>query len=357
MQMDQIRNLFTGDFIQQYLSSESGPLDQSQPSLSMPHSLINADYPSSFLDMLSKPYMPDTFNEVSSYQVTEPTPLVIPPHQLAMQSHAQSHSIRLPTPASDDEAMIRAMLSVLSSHSLFSSSYGSQQTQTFQHQISDGTGAFKPYDPALDLMAGTRPNSHGQYRIKLVFAILRSIYSTSREPWMQEIQQKRSQLHHIITERRRREKINEGFQELILLLPRVWKKDRISVLSNTREYLSALKVQLVELKDKNRMLETQVSLAREDREDSDTQIERVVIQAVGASSEPLSAEERQIELRVRVREEDCDMGVLVRRILECLKQMKDISIVSLEAHIQLHHTNRWNRVIFRLKIKVYIEIK
>ncbi|KAL6005911.1 hypothetical protein ACLOJK_039956 [Asimina triloba] len=347
--MDQITNLFSEDFVRGFSSGEAAGSFEHGPSSSF---LPRSQYLPPSPGMPSAPFITDPSQPVPpSFQPTPPESSSLLPHQQAMQVHGQAHNIRLPTPADDDAAMARAILAVLSSHSTLLSSHQTQQTQTPQHQIRDGTGAFKPYSPALNPMIGTRTSSDGQHRMKLVFAILRSIFSTSSEPWVQA-QRRSSQLHHIIGERRRRGRMNEEFQELIRLLPNVPKKERVSrvsVLNATREYLRGLQAQVEEMREKNQALETQAAGRREEDEITDIdQTERVTVEAVEASS----SEERQVEVRVRVvMEDERGMAALVLRVLERLKQMNGVSLASMEADTQLHQARRWNRLILRLKVK------
>lgn len=64
---------------------------------------------------------------------------------------------------------------------------------------------------------------------------------------------------------------------------------------------------------------------------------------------------QQINLRVTVSKNDCDMVDLVFHLLECLKQMEEkMSIVSMQADTELHHMNQFNQAIFRLRIKVCV---
>nr|GMC63557.1 putative transcription factor bHLH041 [Ipomoea batatas] len=102
-----------------------------------------------------------------------------------------------------------------------------------------------------------------------------------------------TQVHHMISERKRREKLNESFQHLRSLLPPGTKKDKASVLSITTEQLSALKAK-VTVRGENGMLE------------------------------------------------------LVMRLLEFLKQVENVRLISVEAKTR---SNSVNRIILRLVIQ------
>lgn len=118
------------------------------------------------------------------------------------------------------------------------------------------------------------------------------------------------------------------------------------------EYLKSLKAQVLELQEKNSSLEASLSSEKEALQEPFQEIgsERTVVQVVEAPES--SSESRRIELRVIVREEDCEMTDLLLRLLECLKQMQDVSLVSIDADTHLQETNQINRAIFRIQIKV-----
>lgn len=118
------------------------------------------------------------------------------------------------------------------------------------------------------------------------------------------------------------------------------------------EYLKSLKAQVLELQEKNSSLEASLQSVKEPLQEPLQEIrsERTVVQVVEAPES--SSQSRRIELRVIVREEDCEMTDLLLRVLECLKQMQDVSLVSIDADTHLQETNQINRAIFRLQIKV-----
>lgn len=118
----------------------------------------------------------------------------------------------------DDATITNTILAGLSSPS-FASSYQREESNTPQCQIGDGTGAFVSYASAVVPRIKTRPTSHGQFMMKLVFAVLRNNYSTIRETQLQENRPKTDRLHHIFSERMRRQKAKESFQALRSTLP------------------------------------------------------------------------------------------------------------------------------------------
>lgn len=168
-----------------------------------------------------------------------------------------------------------------------------------------------------------------------------------------------TQLHHMISERRRREKINESFQALRSLLPQGTKKDKASVLRTTKEYLNSLKTQLDELSRRNQLLEAQLQTKNKgatpqkvDHEPpSDEERLNVSIMPV---SESTSSGERMVDLCIMLRG-DYPAADLIIRVLEFLKRVREASLVSMEAHATRsreganHSPTNWTT--FRLSIE------
>ncbi|EAZ10891.1 hypothetical protein OsJ_00734 [Oryza sativa Japonica Group] len=68
-----------------------------------------------------------------------------------------------------------------------------------------------------------------------------------------------NQLQHMISERKRREKLNDSFLALKAVLPPGSKKDKTSILIRAREYVKSLESKLSELEEKNRELEARLA--------------------------------------------------------------------------------------------------
>ncbi|KAK4396904.1 putative transcription factor [Sesamum angolense] len=124
----------------------------------------------------------------------------------------------------------------------------------------------------------------------------------------------------MISERRRREKLNESFQILRSLLPPGSKKDKASVLSSTTEYLSSLKSQVEELSKRNQMLESQ--LASKDRS-------------------KLAIKNKWRAL----------LHQWKGRVLEFLKQQRNVSLLSVESNTRMLESIPVHRIMLRLKIE------
>ncbi|EPS64516.1 hypothetical protein M569_10266, partial [Genlisea aurea] len=135
------------------------------------------------------------------------------------------------------------------------------------------------------------------------------------------------QLHHIISERRRREKLNESFHLLRSLLPSCPKKDKASVLSYTTEYIAALKIQVEEVRRRNQ------ALLLESR-NPNVQIERAPPPAgTGGGSSRLVVLRIGLTRSVVAAAESSGGNKalnLTIGILDFLKQFKNVNLVSLE---------------------------
>lgn len=126
-----------------------------------------------------------------------------------------SLSCSIPNLVSDDDAIARAMMAVISSVSSASSS--SSPSIISQNSAKCGEnakfGAFRQFKSAFSPKYEVNFGNDGHKMIKSSLAMLRSIKpGQEREP-------KASNLYHMISERKRREKLNESFELLRMLLP------------------------------------------------------------------------------------------------------------------------------------------
>ncbi|GFY93972.1 basic helix-loop-helix (bHLH) DNA-binding family protein [Actinidia rufa] len=152
-----------------------------------------------------------------------------------------------------------------------------------------------------------------------------------------------------IGEKEEREKLNENFQALRSLLPPGTKKDKASVLTGTTEYLASLKAQVVELTKRNQILEAQTLPKQEANEEaSEPSNERIHVRVTPVDES--TSEWGTIDLQVIVRAE-CDMLDLVIRLMEFLKDAKNVSVASMEADTRVVESNSINRVTLRLTIE------
>ncbi|XP_044471228.1 putative transcription factor bHLH041 isoform X2 [Mangifera indica] len=352
MEME-MSNLFPKDLIPAQSAAQEKPgqvPDFNRPSSSSSSlrsaSLDSPENASLIFTIPSTTHMPDAVNEPPSLHPILPT-----------TTFAQMGNIQLPTFESEYAAMTRAIFAVLTSPS--SSSSSSHQHQ-HQHQnqpqlnlppnyrVNPQPSAFRKYNSALPPASQTRMRP--QSKLKRAISYYRRLNTARREHALQN-RPTSTQLHHMISERKRREKLNESFQALKSLLPPGTKKDKASLLIKTREYLSTLKEKVKELSERNQKLEAQLSaapaavakeVAAEEGRGSSIQGLEIVVVDVPVST----SEERTVDLRVSLTAE-CPMVDLIIRILEFLKQVNDVSLVSIEAN----NSSSSNHVNFRLRIQ------
>lgn len=137
----------------------------------------------------------------------------------------------------------------------------------------------------------------------------------------------------------------------------ILQKDKASVLRTTKEYLSSLKAQLSELSKRSQLLEAQLLKKRTSEATITTQLDVATNRNLAVNVTPVSEStsgERMVDLQVILRRET-SVPDLVIRVLEFLKQVKEASIVSMEA--QTHQETagvhiHTNFVAFRLRIEV-----
>ncbi|KAL6956979.1 hypothetical protein U1Q18_049880 [Sarracenia purpurea var. burkii] len=336
------------------------PTDQNRPSSSSSSlSSISMDNPK---------YSPFLFKE--SQQALRPISISLSPLHQAIQSFNQIRNDPFPTPETEDAAITSAILAVLSNPppppppSSFSSLFYQAQ-HNLGHPVqgnypeSQKGSAFKRYRSALapsSTSMTTRPRRSSILKRALTF--FRSLSLMQTREGVQGTRPTTTQLHHIISERNRREKLNESFQALRSLLPPGTKRDKASVLSGTMEHLNSLKAQVMELSRRNQILEARLS-SLPVREATDHQegmisasssIERLDVQITHTAGS--TSEVQIIDLGLILRSTECTILDLATRVLEFLKQVEGLSLMSLEAdHTQLAGSNIINRLILGLKIK------
>ncbi|KAH0468433.1 hypothetical protein IEQ34_003466 [Dendrobium chrysotoxum] len=241
-------------------------------------------------------------------------------HQITMDSFNLYRNILLPSPQSDDAALTRAILAVLSS----------PQKDVQQQEESRVTQASSSFQPFGSITASFEPNLRlqGQRMIKKSISLLRKMYSLKHaETRRHERLPISSKLHHVMAERKRRVRINESLRDLRMLLPPGSKKDYVTVLSNTKDYLRTLKVQINELEERNRKLEMVLKSNKQPAQVTDSN-ERVEIQVIRASES--TSESQQIYLLIIVREE-VNMIDFLLKVLECLKRMGIMNMTTIDA--------------------------
>uniref|UniRef100_A0A804NH49 BHLH domain-containing protein n=1 Tax=Zea mays TaxID=4577 RepID=A0A804NH49_MAIZE len=152
--------------------------------------------------------------------------------------------------AGDDEAIMLAMMAVISS-----ASPSSSESSSPPHRAA-GAGAVQP---RVHLHGGDDSAGHVTVRTSsLAVAPTSAAARQQDDACMAAGSNNSSQVYHMISERKRREKLNDSFHTLRSLLPPCSKKDKTTVLTNAASYLKALEAQVSELEEKNAKLERHV---------------------------------------------------------------------------------------------------
>ncbi|PON84416.1 Basic helix-loop-helix transcription factor [Trema orientale] len=357
------------------------------PNTTSPHNAINISQAELQIDpnnipLLMQPLLP-------SHE-----PLMILPHQQAMQAFARLRNVQFPTPETEDAAMTKAILAVLTSASAYNPASSSSSSANYSadhphhHLINPKSSAFKNYDSTSTTPSASALDRH---RLSLKKGLFKRSVSFFRSLNLMRNRQRlqaaaataaaaaaasattyrpttSTQLHHMISERKRREKINESFQSLRSLLPPGTKKDKASVLNTTTEYLNSLKAQVEELSRRNKQLEAQVlsqapagirlteanknghsiidSSSTSDHQRVDVRIIRHVSESTSEAAELVI--DLQVILRAAIPVDD-----LVLRILEFLKTDENVSLMSMDAntHLTESSSTSLNRVTLRLRVE------
>ncbi|KAL9440901.1 hypothetical protein AB3S75_019557 [Citrus x aurantiifolia] len=362
MEME-MRNLFQEDFKDQQSPAAAGgrPIQSSSSSSLRSLSMDSpSEYSSLLFNIPTSSHLSETLIDVvPNLQPLTTTTTTASTTQQAMEAFAQLQNIQLPIiQETEQDAMTRAILAVLTSPTSSSSSsqqqqQQQQQEQPHQHLAPPKASAFKNYNLALAPTSNIRAISafRGQSILKRTISYYRRLNIARREYTAGPSRPTSTQLHHMISERKRREKLNESFHALRSLLPPGTKKDKASLLINTREYLSSLKAQVDELSRRSQILEGQVfPKAREAAAAASVNAEERVQVRVSPVAESTS-EWRMVDIRVIVRGE-CPALDLVIRILEFLKGDDNLSLISVEANTQIAaDSTSFNHVILRLRIQ------
>ncbi|PWA57731.1 basic helix-loop-helix (bHLH) DNA-binding family protein [Artemisia annua] len=307
----ELKKLFPGDFregvlLQRLEEARASSSSSSLRSLSMDNSVENS--PFLFNMFHSTPYMSEMF------ALTEPHM-----DQQAPNQTPQSTTILRP------EDPLRQAL-----EQIRTSQYGSSNLGPIKQRV---------------------PNRQNLHRRSLSFLRNLSEARAQRDQMVQTTRPTSNQLHHMIAERKRREKLNESFQTLRSLFPPGSKKDKASVLSNTMEYISSLKSQVEELNKRNQILEADQRARKEPPNQGSSRFSGegpvVGITDIGEST----SDSRVVDLEVNARG-NVILVDLVMSVLEFIKQSENVSVMSIDAGTRMLETEAIaNRVIFRLRIQ------
>uniref|UniRef100_A0A0E0FHL3 BHLH domain-containing protein n=1 Tax=Oryza nivara TaxID=4536 RepID=A0A0E0FHL3_ORYNI len=131
-------------------------------------------------------------------------------------------------------------------------------------------GAFSRYARHLRPRRPPKPGACGQRMFKTAMSVLANMHVAAtyrRQYYYQQAAAAEAaaappsdnQLQHTMSERKRREKLNDSFVALKAVLPTGSKKDKASILIRAREHIKSLESKLSELEEKNRELEARLA--------------------------------------------------------------------------------------------------
>ncbi|XP_061361462.1 putative transcription factor bHLH041 [Gastrolobium bilobum] len=339
-----------GSLFPKDISIHSQSMDQNPPSSSSSSfislSTGSPEYSSLLFSIpgtTSLSHFPETLGVVPTMQPTVPASQTSP-HQQAIPS-------LFPTLEGEHDAIIRAMLHVISSPpSSTSHQHQPQQNLPYTSVIHPEATAFKRYRPNITSQLGLI-SFRRQSLLNRSFAFFRRLNLTRMRELVQATHTTSAQLHHMISERRRREKLNENFQTLRTLLPPGTKKDKASILTTAKETLSSLMAEIERLSSRNQQLITLLSakestINEESKGSSSNERLHVRVSHVLESS---SSEEQMVDLQVIVRGESSQVDILIR-LLEFLKRVQNVSLISTDVNTHTTEETAINQLTFRLRI-------
>ncbi|KAE8682578.1 Alpha/beta-Hydrolases superfamily protein [Hibiscus syriacus] len=335
MEME-MRSFFPADFLRQFPVARGDqmpqPTDPNRPSSSSSslRSRSTGGSPDSYLMFTApsapRPQVPTGETIPSSLLAKASSSSAFDPHQQAVQQALSElrSNIRLPTLESENAAMTKAILAVLTSPSSSSSK---------SHQNPKAT-AFKRYGTSAAPTAAARTRLRPQSMLKRAILFCRELDSVRRKQLLRS-RPTASQLWHVLSERKRREKLNESFEALRSLLPPGTK------------YLASLKAEIMELNRKNQSLQAHLSSDAAE-EDNGSSNERLNIRIIPVPES--TSQQRIIHLRITVRGERPIVDILIR-LLEFLKLERNISLMSTEATTRITELGSVSHVNLRFRIE------
>uniref|UniRef100_J3M4R3 BHLH domain-containing protein n=1 Tax=Oryza brachyantha TaxID=4533 RepID=J3M4R3_ORYBR len=155
-------------------------------------------------------------------------------------------------------------------------------------------------------------------------------------------QQQQLQLQHVLSERKRREKLNDSFKALRDVLPPATKKDKASILMRAKDYVNVLKARVAELEEKNRMLaESQSQLHAGDgdgggelqvddkRDDDDDGGDRIEVDVGRSAAEGTADKCQELHLKIVLGSSSaCSAMDAVAGILKGLNEKRDARLLA-----------------------------
>ncbi|XP_055801544.1 putative transcription factor bHLH041 [Solanum dulcamara] len=265
-----------------------------------------------------------------------------------IETLTEFQGLQFPKIEGEDDAIRQAYLAIISSSSpssYFSSRGQIQENLTRDHQLTTrNTTAFTRFRSTNYASIGARTTNCRQGMLKRSITFFKNLYMMNRQEGIQVNRAMSTQVHHMISERRRREKLNENFQHLRSLLPPGTKKDKASVLASTIEYLSSLKYQVEELCKRNEILEGLLLSKKKASQFQQNGSGKVDVYIT-------NIEERSIvDLQVITRGK-CSISDLVICLMEFLKLANYVNLVSIDANTTMVQSCPLTLITLRLRIQ------
>ncbi|KAL2960721.1 hypothetical protein AAZX31_17G052600 [Glycine max] len=367
-----LKNLFPQDF---YIHSQS-TTDQNPPLSSSSSSSSFMSLSTGRPDQCSSSLLLSSIPGTSQYHFPQTLPTQT---QTQTQTSPQYQALDLvpvipsyfPTPEGEHEAIVKAFISVMSS----SSTSTSQQHQPHQivpkytSVVHPGATAFNKCRPDTlnpNITPQLGSNFRSQSLQKRSFEFFRNLNNLTRmrervtQPAPRPISTQHQYQQHTISERRRREKLNENFQALRTLLPPGTKKNKATILTTATETMRSLMDEIEKLNMRNQQLMTVLSVkeatatsTEENKAKPSSSYERLNV-GVSHVSESSSSEEQMVNLQVTVRGESCLVDLLIQ-LLEFLERVQNVNFVSMDANNHITGETAINQLTFRLRIIEGIE--
>ncbi|XP_027901948.1 putative transcription factor bHLH041 isoform X1 [Vigna unguiculata] len=343
-----LRSLFPGEFS----TGQSQQIDQNPPTSSSSSlrsiSTGSPEYSSLLFSIpgTSQSHFPETLGGARVLPMQPVPNTATGPHQQAIEALAQAPLTQFPTPETEHYAIMRAILHVISPTSHH------HQNLPFAPVVHPDASAFQRY--RSDIGPNMASNIRKQSFMKRSLTFFRNLnFMRMRERIQATSRPTNTQLHHMISERRRREKLNENFQALRALLPPGTKKDKASILIAAKDTLSSLMAEVDQLSKRNEGLTSFLPSKEPTTEESKARLspnERLSVR-VSHVPESSSSQERMVELQVNVRAQVSQIDLSIC-LLEFLKQCLSVSLVSMDAntHIAEGNNNVIHQLTFRLRI-------
>ncbi|KAL6865189.1 hypothetical protein ACP4OV_016340 [Aristida adscensionis] len=205
-----------------------------------------------------------------------------------------------------------------------------------------GHGAFRPYVRQLSPRKKPKPGGgSGQLAIKSAMSVLVKMHMVRLAQWQSYSMEMAvppsagsgsnngNQLQHVLSERKRREKLNDSFNTLRAVLPPGPKKDKSSILIRARDHINALKCRVSELEEKNKML-TELQLQRDEGDEDDyDSCENIEVDISRTTTKETLESSQEFHVKIVVRSGFNAMDVVLGT-LQRLKEIGDVSLVAMD---------------------------